>query len=403
MKPLSKHLLPTAVNKLFKICGVEFTSTSTAAVVAANPPAVVKKVAPKPTISQTTSKPSNVVKKAAPKNVIATKIVSFVDIQQLVYEELRDPKKLAGAQWSRFPRLNELLKGHRPGEMTVFTGTTGVGKTTFMSEYSLDLCQTSSVRTLWCSFEIPYVRLAKTMLHQHSRVNLRKDLSKFPAASTEFQRLPMYFLDVHGPVDRMEDVFATLNIAVQQLGIQHVIVDNLQFMIGLGSANSTALDRFIEQDKAVQRLRRFATQTKCHVTLVVHPRKEAGDELLTVQSIYGGGKVTQEADNVMILQKVKTFNQQRTIHFIEICKNRYDGDTGRVPLSYDSGTFCMSKENSTSPHIVVPGNAVIHATVSLERFRSQSNTHVNGSSDPDYFEGDLIVDDPGEGAISYLS
>ena len=43
-------------------------------------------------------------------------------------------------QWKRFTQLNKLLKGFRPGELTVMTGRTGSGKTTFMSEYSLDLC-----------------------------------------------------------------------------------------------------------------------------------------------------------------------------------------------------------------------------------------------------------------------
>ena len=33
------------------------------------------------------------------------------------------------------------MKGHRPGELTIFTGPTGSGKTTLMSELSLDLCQ----------------------------------------------------------------------------------------------------------------------------------------------------------------------------------------------------------------------------------------------------------------------
>ena len=43
-------------------------------------------------------------------------------------------------QWRRFPALNRLLRGHRRGELTVLSGPTGAGKTTFISEYSLDLC-----------------------------------------------------------------------------------------------------------------------------------------------------------------------------------------------------------------------------------------------------------------------
>ncbi len=47
---------------------------------------------------------------------------------------------ISGIKWKRYDVLNDLLRGFRRGELTVFTGKTGTGKTTFMSEYSLDLC-----------------------------------------------------------------------------------------------------------------------------------------------------------------------------------------------------------------------------------------------------------------------
>ena len=53
--------------------------------------------------------------------------------------QLSDAEVMAGIQWTRYPQLNNLLKGHRRGELTVMTGPTGCGKTTFMSDYSLDL------------------------------------------------------------------------------------------------------------------------------------------------------------------------------------------------------------------------------------------------------------------------
>ena len=70
-------------------------------------------------------------------------------------------------QWKRFPILNEILKGHRSGELTIFTGQTGAGKTTFLSEYSLDL-SIQGVKTLWGSFELPNHRLVKMMMTQYS-------------------------------------------------------------------------------------------------------------------------------------------------------------------------------------------------------------------------------------------
>lgn len=61
-------------------------------------------------------------------------------------------------------------------------------------------------------------------------------------------------------------------------------------------------DRFWKQDSIIAAFRTFATRKNCHVTLVIHPRKERDDEDLTTSSIFGGAKATQEADNVLIIQ-----------------------------------------------------------------------------------------------------
>lgn len=63
--------------------------------------------------------------------------------------------------------------------------------------------------------------------------------------------------------------------AVYVHDIAHVIVDNLQFMMGTpgGSSSRFATDRFVLQDEIISAFRRFATHMNCHVTLVIHPRK----------------------------------------------------------------------------------------------------------------------------------
>lgn len=63
--------------------------------------------------------------------------------------------------------------------------------------------------------------------------------------------------------------------AVYVHDIAHVIVDNLQFMLGVDSSSSSsvAVDRFYRQDIVISLFRSFATKMNCHVTLVIHPRK----------------------------------------------------------------------------------------------------------------------------------
>lgn len=50
-------------------------------------------------------------------------IVSFKQLRDDVFGELVNTDQVAGVKWSRFPELNRILKGHRKGELTVFTGT----------------------------------------------------------------------------------------------------------------------------------------------------------------------------------------------------------------------------------------------------------------------------------------
>ena len=96
-------------------------------------------------------------------------VLDFSNLRSSVYNEFLNHDALQGIAWSRFPSLTRILKGHRNGELTVMSGPTGSGKTTFLSESSLDLCL-SGVRTLWGSFEIKNSRLCKVMLTQFAGV-----------------------------------------------------------------------------------------------------------------------------------------------------------------------------------------------------------------------------------------
>lgn len=96
------------------------------------------------------------------------KIVRFNgELLTKTLNEILNVSEIRGTQWNRFTELNKLLKGFRSHEMTVLSGKTGVGKTTFACEYSLDLAE-QGVRTLWGSFEMPLPRICRTLLHQYA-------------------------------------------------------------------------------------------------------------------------------------------------------------------------------------------------------------------------------------------
>ena len=264
-------------------------------------------------------------------------ITTFDTLREDVFLEFANFDETAGTKWKRFERLNELVGGFRRGEVTVFTGRTGSGKTTFISEYSLDMCM-QGVNTLWGSFEVRNVRLAKMQLKQFSQINLEEELSQFDYWADKFSKLPMYYLTFHG-AEEVDKVLDAMGYAVYVYDIGHVVIDNLQFMMG---SNLKTLDRYYAQDMIIGKFRKFASLHNIHLTLVIHPRKE-DEPVLTVNSIFGGAKATQEADNVLLLQQEQIDDKIKR-KYLEVAKNRYSGDLGVVPLYFNKGTTTFSKK-----------------------------------------------------------
>jgi twinkle protein len=257
----------------------------------------------------------------------------------------------AGAPLRCLPGLHAIVKGHRSGEVTIVTGPTGSGKTTLLSQLSLDLAA-QGVRTLWGSFEIKSTRLIGTMLHQlqGGRIPLpgapapvlvaadgpsvgggggAGTVAGYEAAADALAGMPLHFLRFYGSTD-VDRVLDALEYAAYVHDVQHVLLDNLQFMMS-SATSGRGLDKFDIQDRALDRFRAFATKHDVHVTLVIHPRKEEDNVQLSLSSVFGGAKATQEADTVIILQKDGSDGHK----YLDVRKNRYDGALGTVHLGFD--------------------------------------------------------------------
>ena len=267
---------------------------------------------------------NELVKRAQP--IKHHRIMTYNQIKGDVYREFFDKSsEVNGVQSMFFPKWNTLLKGLRRGELSIYTGPTGIGKTTILSMLSLDFAL-QDVPTLWGSFEIRNTRLIKKMLCQLAG----KDLSKctrdeFEQVSERFHRLPTYFMNFHGSTS-VDQVLDAMDYAVYVHDVQHVIIDNLQFMT---SGQGSGYEKFDIQDKAIEKFRAFATNKNVHISIVVHPRKQEDHALLGLASVFGTAKATQEADNVVIIQRGKLYR------YLAIKKNRFDGDLGDIPYRFD--------------------------------------------------------------------
>jgi hypothetical protein len=61
-----------------------------------------------------------------------------------------------------------------------------------------------------------------------------------------------------------------------------------------------------------------------------------------MSSIFGSAKATQESDNIIILQtrmKRAAMYSPKLQKFLQICKNRYDGELGYIDLDFNKDTL----------------------------------------------------------------
>jgi twinkle protein len=274
------------------------------------------------------------------------RMLTFGDLRNDVLHELLQPDLYTGSPVPSLPQFTKLIKGFRRGELTVLTGSTGSGKTTFLGQISLDLAE-QGINTLWGSFEIKNTRLLHKLLKQFARAplpdhRLENAAELLSSIADRFQTLPLHFLKFHGGSD-VDEVLDAMEYAVYVEDVEHIILDNMQFMISRKNQNKS-WDKFDIQDMAIEKFRKFATEHNVHLSLVVHPRKEDESSKLNMSSFYGSAKATQEADTVLILQ------HDGRRKYIDVKKNRFDGTLGYAPLYFQSASGrYVETEGSGSP------------------------------------------------------
>lgn len=158
--------------------------------------------------------------------------------------------------------------------------------------------------------------------------NLKEKLDNL---ADQFKKLPINYMKFHGG-SNIDEVIETMGYSVQVDKSDHIILDNLQFMMSKMNQKSS-FDKYDIQDMALEKFRKFASERNVHIILVVHPRKEDENAKLSISSVFGSAKATQEADNVIIIQTDS--NRRKSL---DVKKNRHDGDLGSTPIYFQEST-----------------------------------------------------------------
>lgn len=195
--------------------------------------------------------------------------------------------------------LDAVMGGVRDGEVTLVTGDTSSGKSTFASQWALQMA-TQGIRTLVCPFEMGAQRQLDKWVRQWSQ-SAPDSLSdqKLDVTLDALERLPVWVLTRYGSI-RIEPMRNTLIYAIRKLGVKFVLVDHIHFMVDEGPNERSDLDAMMKM------LAEIAVDTKVHIVVVAHPRQHSSSDekhrdnrIIQMSDLKGSSGLKQLADNIM--------------------------------------------------------------------------------------------------------
>lgn len=249
------------------------------------------------------------------------KLASAHDFVDAVADLIANREALVGIP-TGFQGLDALIKGWRSGELTVWTGQNGSGKSTILGQAMLNVIA-SGERVCIASMELAVPRYLRWLATQQA------DDAEISSGEVYTVLAPvvdsLWFVDHVGSIP-VESLTEVMTYAARRYGVRHFVVDSLVKLRLKG-------DPLEAQKRAVEALCDFADEFSAHVHLVCHPRKgESDNDRPDKTAVKGSGDITDLADNVISVHRNKTPVKDQPSTVAAVLKNREHGLEGACPL-----------------------------------------------------------------------
>ena len=243
--------------------------------------------------------------------------------------------------------LDREIGGFAPGELSVWTGRRGEGKSTLLGQILLDAIDQGR-RVCDYSGELP-AKQFKRFIRQQAAGYLHVTKREDPLTGKSF------FLvndDVKVPIDRWfdgtlfltdirdkaahdeETILRLFEGSNRRYGCDTFLVDNIMTAQLRGESEQ---GYYRAQSAFAGRLADFCKRLGVHVHLVAHPRKTEGKRPLEADDVGGSGDITNRADNVLKVERVPEEKVQELGYstLLTILKNREFGSRGKIKLEFN--------------------------------------------------------------------
>jgi len=237
--------------------------------------------------------------------------------------------------------LNKKIGGFYLGDVTVWTGKRGEGKSTLLSLLMLDAIEDGK-RVCAYSGELRADRFQYwTDLQAAGKSNIQeyfdhaKDRQVFYVPNETREQIHAWYSGNYWLYDNAitateeeMTILKAFELAAKRYDCKVFMVDNLM-TADYGRVSDS--DFYRQQSRFVGQLVSFANRHNVHVHLVAHPRKTKG--ALDSDDVSGSGDITNRAANVITLAKTPQAVDAFDLT-LEVIKNRWEGNVGTIGLNY---------------------------------------------------------------------
>lgn len=230
--------------------------------------------------------------------------------------------------------LDGLLGGGlRPGELTIVTGETSSGKTTWTANLNFKLSK-RGYPVLAASFEMKPLMVIRKMVQMEAQTPFR-DISKNVLESTlsEIEGRSIWFIDHYGSMD-LEKLKDSIYYARRRHGVEVAVIDHLHFFLKYSADQERQAI-----DAAIRDMKTWAMELNIHILLIVHPKKLDDDnKVVRLNDLKGSSGLKQITDNVISIWRdmkaEQDSNESEVVIFLLKCRDD-SGRTGKTVLTFD--------------------------------------------------------------------
>ena len=270
----------------------------------------------------------------------------------------RDMSKISRTL-SRFERLDQSIGGFYAGELSVWTGKRGIGKSTLLSQMLLEALDQGHVVCAY-SGELPKEQFREwTYLQAAGPEHISyitdpatgKKLASADAMAdkqiSEWIRDRFFLYDLeHNTHHDPESILRQFEYAHMRYQADVFLVDNIM-SVDFDGYSDRDFNRI--QSRFTQMLVTFSKRRGVHTHLVVHPRKSASDNnsRVTSDDVSGSGDITNRADNVFFLTTHETDGKTKPL--LQVLKNRDYGSHRHQWLDFDKKSRRFFQDQTGDP------------------------------------------------------